>query len=149
MKKPVFTWNEEDGSALCVIYDKDKVYYGAATCHPKDKDMMSEKAGCELAYLRAALMGLRSVRDELKAELQGLKKYYYSMNTECESYDRARALADAYGDALVAAGFKQESSSLRTVRYTKDDGSLVCEMDYDTKNRQGTFLNLWFACADK
>lgn len=76
-------------------------------------------------------------------------KYYYSMATDCESYDRARALADDYGAALKAIGFEQKSSSLRTVRYENSDASLVCEMDYDTKGRQGTFLNLWFACADK
>ena len=73
-------------------------------------------------------------------------KYYYSMATNCESFDRAKALADAYGALLKEAGFEQEPSSLRTVRYSKDDDSLVCEMDYDAKNKQGTFLNIWFAC---
>ncbi len=76
-------------------------------------------------------------------------KYYYSMATDCESYDRARALADAYGKALKDLGFDQKSSSLRTVRYENSDASLVCEMDYDAKNRTGTFLNIWFACADQ
>lgn len=97
MKKPIFNWNEEDGTSLCVIYDRDKMYYGTATCHPEDRDMMSEKAGCELAYLRAAVMGLKSVRDELKTELQGLKKYYYSMNTSKhfnpESYEARRLMS--------------------------------------------------------
>ena len=30
MKRPRFTWNEESG---CVIQDKNKIYYGTATCH--------------------------------------------------------------------------------------------------------------------
>lgn len=34
MKKPIFTWDLETGEALCVIKDKDKVYYGVAKCHP-------------------------------------------------------------------------------------------------------------------
>lgn len=33
MKRPRFTWNEESGEALCVIQDKNKTYYGTATCH--------------------------------------------------------------------------------------------------------------------
>ena len=81
MKKPIFSWDPEDGSALCIIHDREKTYYGMASCHPDDIDMMSEKTGCELAYMRACLMSLKSVREEFKAELKGLKKYYYSMNT--------------------------------------------------------------------
>ena len=42
--------------------------------------MMSEKTGCEIAFLRANLMALRNYRDELQIELKGLKKYYYSIN---------------------------------------------------------------------
>lgn len=74
-------------------------------------------------------------------------KYYYSMNTNYDSYLTAKNLADAYGEALIAAGFTRGSSSLRTARYTKGN-SLVCEMDYDARNRTGTFLNIWFACAE-
>lgn len=80
MKRPRFTWNEENGEALCVIQDKNKIYYGTATCHQNDRDMMSEKTGCEIAFLRANLMALRNYRDELQIELKGLKKYYYSIN---------------------------------------------------------------------
>ena len=72
-------------------------------------------------------------------------KYYYSMETNYDSYQTVKDLADAYGAALVAAGFTKGSSSLRTVRYTKNNGSLVCEMDYDVRSQTGTYLNLWFA----
>ena len=75
-------------------------------------------------------------------------KYYYSMQTNYDSYQTAKNLADAYGAALKELGFSQASSSLRTVRYVNSDASLVCEMDYDAKGRQGTFLNIWFACAE-
>ena len=49
MKKPIFTWDLETGEALCVIKDKDKIYYGVAKCHPDDFDMKSEKTGCFIA----------------------------------------------------------------------------------------------------
>ena len=80
MKKPQFSWDPKDGAALCIIYDKNNVYYGTAKCHPEDTDMMSEKTGCEIAYMRAILQSLKKQRDELKCELKGLKKYYYSIN---------------------------------------------------------------------
>ena len=79
MKKPIFTWDLETGEALCVIKDKDKVYYGVAKCHPDDSDMKSEKTGCFIAEQRAKIMMLRSKRDELYIELKALKKYYASM----------------------------------------------------------------------
>ena len=72
-------------------------------------------------------------------------KYYYSMDTDYDSYAEVKQRADDYGAALVAAGFAKKSSSLRTVRYEKNNGSLVCEMDYDIRNQQGTYLNLWFS----
>lgn len=81
MKKPIFTWNPDTGESLCVIKDRDKVYYGIASCAPEDLDMMNEKAGCFIAEKRAKIMMLRSKRDELKIELKALKKYYSSMNT--------------------------------------------------------------------
>ena len=90
MKKPTFDWNEKEGTAICFIEDRGRTYYGVATCSPEDRDLMSEKTGCEIAYLRASIMGLRAVRDEIKHELNALRKYYYSMNTskyfDSESY---------------------------------------------------------------
>lgn len=80
MKKPIFTWDLESGEALCVIKDKEKVYYGIAKCHPEDMDMKSERTGCFIAEERAKIMMLSHKRDELKIELKALKKYYASMN---------------------------------------------------------------------
>ena len=80
MKKPCFSWDEQTGSALCIIPDKDKAYYGAAVCSPEDKDMMSEKTGCEIAFMRATITALKSKRKQLKIELNGLKKFYYTIN---------------------------------------------------------------------
>ena len=41
---------------------------------------MSEKTGCEIAYHRALITALRSRRDELQIQYQGLHNYYYTMN---------------------------------------------------------------------
>lgn len=80
MKRPQFVWNEEDGSSLCVIQDKNNFYYGTAQCSYEDQDMKSEKTGCEIAYRRASIKALKGKKQELMLELKGLKKYYYSIN---------------------------------------------------------------------
>ena len=79
-RQPAFSWDPETGSALCILSDKNNTYYGTATCSPDDQDMMSEKTGCEIAYHRALITALRSRRDELQIQYQGLHNYYYTMN---------------------------------------------------------------------
>lgn len=79
-KEPSFCWDPETGSALCVISDRNNTYYGTATCAPEDRDMMSEKTGCEIAYRRAIISALRSKRDELKSQYKGLEIYYHTIN---------------------------------------------------------------------
>lgn len=78
---PKFFFNGEDGSSLCIIETKNKTYVGAAQCADADRDMMSEKTGCEIAYHRAIIRSLEDRKEELNAKLNGLKEYYYSMNT--------------------------------------------------------------------
>lgn len=80
MKKPIFNWNPEDKIASCIITDKEKIFYGTASCHPDDEDMMGEKTGCEIAFKRASIKLFRSYRDELKIELKTLEQLYYAMN---------------------------------------------------------------------
>ena len=69
--KPEFSWEEETGVAICVLTDeKGRVFVGEATCHSQDTDMKSERTGCELAFRRAKLQYLRTIRDsELKPAL--------------------------------------------------------------------------------
>ena len=78
IKKPIFTW--EDGEAICVITDGKKTFYGAASCHPEDEDMMSEKTGCEIALRRAKIKYYRYYRDTLKDKIATLKQFYYTIN---------------------------------------------------------------------
>lgn len=77
---PIFDWDNERGSAACVLTDGEKVYTGFALCHPEDMDMAGEKTGCEIALRRAKINALRGYRDELKIQLKTLKQLYYSMN---------------------------------------------------------------------
>ena len=78
--KPQFYFNPEDGSSLCVITTKNSTYVGTAQCLDSDRDMMSEKTGCEIAYHRAIIHSLQDHLADLKSELMGLHKYYYSVN---------------------------------------------------------------------
>lgn len=71
---PIFTWDEDAGIATCVINYKDNVYFGSAACHPDDQDMISRLTGQEIAYRRARIEYLISVRDnELKPGIKALK----------------------------------------------------------------------------
>lgn len=136
--------DNSNGKATFLFYNEKHVAPDVAIADvdadgfPKYEDTLSEVS---IHYVQD-IKGYFKIIDGLDL------KYYYSMATDCESYDKARALADAYGEALKDLGFDQKSSSLRTVRYENSDASLVCEMDYDAKSRQGTFLNIWFACAE-
>lgn len=80
--QPTFIWDEESGSTICHIVDKEtgKTYIGTATCHPDDSDFMSEKTGCEIAFRRAKINCLKGIRDEQKCELRAFNRLYYTMN---------------------------------------------------------------------
>ena len=78
--KPTFEWNAETGIAICIIHTPFGDFGGSATCHTDDKDMMSEKVGCEIAYHRATIKMLTYQRDcQIKPALKALKQLYYSM----------------------------------------------------------------------
>lgn len=78
--EPIFNWDEDAGIASCILSDGEKVFTGFAQCHPDDKDMSSEKTGCEIAFRRARINALRGYRDELKIKLKALNQLFYSMN---------------------------------------------------------------------
>lgn len=78
--KPTFEWNDDKGIAICVIHTPYGDFGGSATCHTDDRDMMSEKVGCEIAYCRATIKMLTYQRDcQIKPALKALKQLYYSM----------------------------------------------------------------------
>lgn len=78
--RPIFEWNDDKGIAICVIHTPYGDFSGNATCHTDDKDMMSKKVGCEIAYCRATIKMLTYRRDcQIKPALKALKQLYYSM----------------------------------------------------------------------
>lgn len=79
-RHPQFFFYPEDGTSMCILSTKTKTFVGTATCREEDKDMMSEKTGCEIAYHRAIIRSLEDHLNELKLELSGLNKYLYSVN---------------------------------------------------------------------
>ena len=90
--EPQFYFNPDEGSSLCVITTKTKTYIGTAQCAEVDKDMMSEKTGCEIAYHRAIIHSLEDKLSDLKNELAGLRKYYYTVN-QSKYYDENAYMA--------------------------------------------------------
>ena len=78
--EPIFSWNEETGTASCILGSNEKIYTGFAQCHQDDADMKGEKTGCEIAFRRAKIHALRGYRDELKIKLSALNQLFYTMN---------------------------------------------------------------------
>ena len=80
-KKINSEFNEETRTTYCYITDeKNRLFVGMATCHEDDIDMMSWRTGEEIAFRRAKIHYLQTVRDaDLKPALAALKQLYYSM----------------------------------------------------------------------
>lgn len=78
--EPIFEYNEETCSALCVLSDGINTYIGTAQCHDEDRDMASEKTGYEIAFKRAKIEYFKSVKkNEILPALKALKQVYYTM----------------------------------------------------------------------
>ena len=108
--QPQFYFNPEDGSSLCVITTKSKTFVGTAQCCDTDRDMMSEKTGCEIAYHRAVIRALEDHLDELRNELMGLHKYYYSVNTS-KYFNPSSYMAN-----MLASQMQQREDDIRTTK---------------------------------
>ena len=39
---PYIEWDDENKVATCLLYYKNKVFYGTASCHPDDMDFANE-----------------------------------------------------------------------------------------------------------
>lgn len=110
IKEPIFTWDEETGIASCIVEGNKYIAVGNASCHPDDADMKSEKTGCEIAYRRAVIDGLRTYRDcELKPALAALKQLYYSMNKSKRFNEKS------YENIMLQRQIRQKEFDLSTV----------------------------------
>ena len=91
-REPMFSWDEAEGLATCILTDGQNMYIGTAKCSEEDQDMKSEKTGCFIAECRAQINYLTHIRDnELKPALRAYNALYYSMNQSkrfnSESYE--------------------------------------------------------------
>lgn len=126
-----FNWNEETATATCTLTDgNNHIFCGEAVCHPKDKDMMSEKTGYAIALRRAYIKALCYYRDtECKPTLKALKQFYNSINRSKE-YDKKnymvkrllKHIAIAQNDLdTVNELIKEERAGLRRYIDQKDE----------------------------
>ena len=109
-RQPQFCFNPEEGSSLCIIATKNKTYVGTAQCAKEDRDMMSEKTGCEIAYHRAIIHSLEDHIFELKNELMGLHKYYYTVN-QSKYFD-----ANSYMAQMLKRQMEQREDDIRMTK---------------------------------
>lgn len=110
-KEPMFSWDAETGVATCIIESDNQVFVGGAMCHPDDRDMLSEKTGCEIAYQRAVIKALRYYRDaEIKPALAALKQLYYSMNRSKYFNEKS------YENRMLQRQIHQKEFDLETVK---------------------------------
>lgn len=82
MLKQSSSWDAENYKATYTIEDEcGRQFIGTAIAHEEDYDFATELAGTEIAYLRATIKYLQSIkRDILKPQLAALKQLYYSIN---------------------------------------------------------------------
>ena len=80
-KAPIFQWDEESGTAVCIISDGDNLFIGTAECHEEDQDMKSEKTGSTIALFRATIKYYNHIKKNvLQPQLKQLNQLYYTMN---------------------------------------------------------------------
>lgn len=80
--EPIYNWDSENNIATCTIMDKaGRKFVGTAKCHPDDIPFANQYTGSHIAFNRAFILYLKSIkRDILQPELRALKQLYYSMN---------------------------------------------------------------------
>lgn len=55
-RQPIYEWDEKAGLATCCIWLDDFLQgYGIAQCAEKDRDMISERTGLQIAEMRAQI----------------------------------------------------------------------------------------------
>lgn len=109
-RKPKFYFEPSSGSSMCVIETKNKTFIGTAQCADADRDMLSEKTGCEIAYHRAIIHTLEGHLSDLQNELMGLHKYFYSVN-QSKYFDQ-----NCYMANMLKSQMEQREEEIRVTR---------------------------------
>lgn len=127
-KEPYFEWDKETGTAICILTDGEREFFGEAICHDDDLDMMNEKTGCEIAFRRAKIKAFKEKKRDLKLQLAALNQAYYSMNRSKnfnpKSYENRMLRRQIHLINSDLATFKEmittEEQNLRTYITEKD-----------------------------
>ena len=124
--------------ALCIIYEGNKLYYGTAMCANEDKDMQSEKVGCEIAYRRARLDYFKEQKAKSRAKLEGLLhlKSTLSPTVDTNDYVYKRLLKEIKNleDKTIYYCNKIDFEKARLREYINDKDEFY---KYIRKKRQG------------
>ena len=138
LTEPYFEWSEENGMALCIIYEGDKLYYGTAMCSIEDKDMQSEKVGCEIALARARINYFQGKKAECRIKIEGLKhfKSTLSSNIDKDDYIYKRLLKEIKNlqDKIIYYCCKIDFEKSRLREYINDKEQFY---QYLRRRRQG------------
>lgn len=82
-----YSYDPATGKSICHMQYKNEIFIGEATCHPHDTDMMSERVGCYIAEVRAAIKCTQFIKNhELRPALQALKhlESIYKTSPQCD-----------------------------------------------------------------
>lgn len=124
--------------ALCVIYEGNKLYYGTAICSPEDKDMESEKVGCEIALARARIDYFKGKKADCRIKLEGLQhfKSTLSLSIDKNDYIYKRLLKEIKNlqDKIIYYCTKIDFEKSRLREYINDKNEFH---NYLRKKRQG------------
>lgn len=71
-----FSYDPETHTTYCEREVKHGKFHGVAKCHPNDWEFESKLVGEYYAYTRSMLEELSANREELRAQLKGLKHLY-------------------------------------------------------------------------
>ena len=110
-REPKTIWDPETGIAKCIITVNGKQFIGEAKCCEVDKDMMSEKTGCTIAYARARIKYYIHARDnEIKPALMALKHIYN--NISCgKNFNK-----NSHENYLLRRSIRQKESELDVIK---------------------------------
>ena len=92
MRKDGYVFYIDENNSYCELTYNNLTFTGAATCHPEDEDMKSERTGYFIAEMRANIQKLCWIRDyEILPAWKHYKHFYdcvsHSSKFNKESYE--------------------------------------------------------------
>lgn len=110
-REPKMIWNPEEGIAKCILTIDGQQFIGEAKCCETDKDMMSEKTGCTIAYARARIKYYIHLKDnDIKPALAALKHLYNNISCGKTFNKNSRE------NYLLRRSIRQKESELDTIK---------------------------------